>query len=229
MAKITQLPSEQRPREKLVTLGAQSLSDSELIAIFLRTGIKGKSAIEIGKELIEKHGSLSALGRLEAKELAVEKGLGLAKASQLIACFELGARVAKEKIHKKPLNSPELIYDFLQPILGHRRTETLLVIAVDTKLNLIKYQEVSQGDVNSTVANPREILRPVILNQASGFILAHNHPSGDPSPSQADRRMTQKISDAAQIMGVTFHDHLIIGKAGENHASFFSFVEAGKL
>lgn len=229
MKTIPQLPSEQRPREKLVEKGAGSLSDAELLAIFLRTGIQGASAIEVGRRLIENHGSLAQLGRLEVKELSQEKGLGIAKASQLLACFELGARVSKEALKKTPLKNPEQIYSFLDPILGHRTTETLLVLAVDAKLNLIKYQEISQGDVSSTTAHPREILRPVILNQANGFFLAHNHPSGDPTPSQSDRTITKRIKEASELLQISFHDHIIIGKKSEKHPAYYSFQERGHI
>lgn len=229
MKTIPQLPSEQRPREKLVERGAGSLSDAELLAIFLRTGIQGASAIEVGRRLIENHGSLAQLGRLEVKELSQEKGLGIAKAAQLLACFELGSRVAKEGLNKTPLKEADQIYAFLDPIIGHRTTETLLVLAVDNKLNLVKYQEISQGNITSTVAHPREILRPVILNQAHGFFIAHNHPSGNPTPSQADRAVTKRIKEAADILQISFHDHIIIGKKSENHAAYYSFQERGHL
>ena len=229
MATINQLPSEQRPREKLANDGAQSLSDAELIAIFLRTGLKGESAIEIGNRLIAKFGSLTSLGQLDAKELSKERGLGLAKASQLLACFELGARVAKEELRKEPLNEPQAIAEFLRPIIGYRKTECLLVLAVDNKLRLIQYKEVSSGTVDQTLAHPREILRPVILNQAAGFFLAHNHPSGDPRPSNADRGFTEKIKNAASLMSVSFHDHLIIGQPCANQKGYYSFSESGAL
>ena len=229
MASIPNLPSEQRPREKLVNLGAASLSDAELLAIFLRTGVQGESAIDIGKKLIIKHGSLAQLGRLEAKEIAQEKGLGLAKASQLLACFELGARVAKESLQQTKMDDPHRVAQFLRPIIGNRRTETLLVIVVDRKLNLIKYQEISQGDVSSTIAHPRDILRPVIIHQGEGLILAHNHPSGDPTPSIADRTITERVADAAKLMNVRLFDHLIIGQNSDNHSDYYSFSESGLL
>ena len=229
MATINDLPSEQRPREKLVSHGANSLSDAELVAIFLRTGVQGCSAIEVARNLIQKHGSLAQLGRLEPKEIAREKGLGLAKASQLLACFELGARVAREQLQSQKLDSPEITAEFLRPILGHRRTETLLVLAVDRKLNLIKYEEISQGDVSSTIAHPRDILRPVILHQAEGFFLAHNHPSGDPTPSAADHKITQRVAEAAKLMNISFHDHLIIGQSSARHKAYYSFNELGKI
>jgi len=229
LAKITNLPSDQRPREKLVQQGAQSLSDAELLAIFLRTGIQGASAIEVGRRLLERHGSLGALGKLEAKEIAQEKGLGIAKASQLLASFELGARVAKESLKAVKMDSPTTISDFLRPILGHKRTETLLVLAVDKKLNLIRYQEISNGDTSSTIANVRDILRPVILHQADGFFLAHNHPSGDVTPSAADDRTTARVSEAAKLMNVTFQDHIIIGKPTEHKKGYYSYTEVGKL
>ncbi len=229
MAVLSSLPAELRPREKLVNLGPQSLSDAELIAILLRVGVQGASAIEVAQGLIQRHGSLRQLGRLDPREIAQQKGLGLAKASQLLACFELGARVAKEELRSRPMTKPSEIADFIRPILGHRRTEALLVLAVDRKLNLIRYQEISSGDVSSTVAHPRDILRPVILHQAEGLFLAHNHPSGDPTPSRADLRLTERVADAARLMQVTLHDHLIIGHTSESHSGYYSFNEAGKL
>lgn len=229
MPTISQLPSEDRPREKLVAHGAASLSDAELLAIFLRTGIKGKTAIEVGRSLLDQHGSLAQLGRLTAEEIAQEKGLGLAKASQLIACFELGARVAKQKLRRQTLNSPADVATYLMPIIGHARTERLIVLPVDHKLNLIKYEEVSIGDVNSTIAHPREILRPVILHQAAGFFLAHNHPSGDPAPSQQDKNLTKKVAEAASLMSIPFHDHLIIGHPTADSPLYYSFQDAGNL
>lgn len=229
MPKITQLPDDQRPREKLVTQGAHTLSDSELIAIFLRTGIQGASAIEIGKRLLVKHGSLGNLGKLDAKQLSDEKGLGIAKASQLLACFELGARVAKEELAKHPLTEPSQIAQFLQPIIGGRNTEALLVLLVDSKLRLLRYHEISTGDVNSTTAHPREILRPAILHQATGFILAHNHPSGNPKPSRADDELTARIMKASDLMSIKFHDHIIVGQPSSDHASYYSYHHSGKL
>jgi len=137
--------------------------------------------------------------------------------------------VAKERLAKRSLSDPAEIADFLKAILSHRRTETLLVLAVDGKLNLIHFEEVSQGGVNSTIAHPREILRPVIMHQAAGFLLAHNHPSGDPAPSRADLNITREVEKAAKLMRVTFHDHLIIGNETSSHKAYYSFKERGLL
>ncbi|MGE9269068.1 MAG: RadC family protein, partial [Verrucomicrobiales bacterium] len=191
---IRDLPSDERPREKMARLGAGALSAAELLAIFLRTGTKGRSAIEIGRDLVEKHGSIGALGRLGIKELSQEHGLGLAKACQLAAAFEMGARVARETVETRALNCPERIFEYLAPLTAGLRQEVLHVLVLDSRLKLVHMEEVTRGLVNETLAHPREVLRPVILHLGHSFVLTHNHPSGDPTPSSADRRFTKQVA-----------------------------------
>ncbi len=227
--RIQDLPSGERPREKLAAQGPEALSNAELMALFISTGTKGRSAIDIGRELLAKHGSMHSLGNLSVAELAKEKGLGMAKASKLAAAFELGARVARERLRDVPLDTPELIYEFFAPQLRHLSTEQVICATLDVKLRHTSTTIISQGGLSETAAHPRDILRPVIARGAYGFIVVHNHPSGDASPSQADERLTQLLQEAARLMQVTFLDHVIIGRAIKDQAPFFSFRASGKL
>lgn len=229
MPRIHDLPDSDRPREKFARLGPAALDHAELLALFLRSGTKGRSAIEIGRDLVARHGSLGALGKLDLAQLAAEPGLGPAKACELAAAFELGARVAREQMIEQPLDSPELIHRLLAPQIAHLPHESLQVVLVNSRLRHTATVEVSQGTVNETVAHPREILRPVITRASHGFILVHNHPSGDPSPSQADRELTARIRDAAQLMQLRFVDHVIIGQPAPGRDAWFSFRAAGVL
>jgi DNA repair protein RadC len=225
--RIQDLPHDQRPREKLAQLGPAALSNAELMALFIATGTKGRSAIDIGRDLIAKYGSMGALGGMPVAELAKEKGLGLAKASKLAAAFELGTRVAREQLHDVPLDSPQLIDEFFGPQLRYLPHEQVLVAMLDARLRHLGTVLISVGSVTESTAHPREILRPVITRGAYGFVLIHNHPSGDPSPSQADERATHGLVAAAKLMQVRFLDHVIIGRPSPGRPAYYSFREAG--
>lgn len=227
--RINDMPSDDRPREKMERLGPAALSSEELLAIFLRTGMAGRSAIEIGRGLVRKHGGLGPLGRLGVAQLTEEPGLGPAKACQLMAAFELGARVARESLRTEVLDCPEVIYRYLAPITAHATMEKLHVLVLNNRLGLITMAEVSTGTVNSTLAYARDILRPVLVHQGAGFILTHNHPSGDPTPSGADEVMTHLVSEAADLMDLRFLDHLIVGRSLDGARPYFSFRENDKL
>ena len=224
---IRDLPQEMRPREKMLRWSASSLNDAELLALFLSTGVKGRSAIEIGRDLIRKFGSLSALGGMPVGELARERGLGVAKASKLAAAFELGVRVARERVASAVLDTPEAIHSFFGPQMAHLPQEQVVVAMVDTRLKHMGSSVVSMGTVSESSAHPREVLRPVITRGAYGFVLIHNHPSGEPSPSKADEVVTRRIADSAELMQVRFLDHIIIGRSPS--APYFSFREAGLI
>ena len=197
------------------------------MALFISTGMKGLSAIQIGRNLIAKYGTMGALGGLSVSQLAKEKGLGLAKASKLAAAFELGTRVAREQIQSRPLDTPQLIYECFGPQMGHLAKEQVVVAVLDTRLRHIGTEIVSIGTVNESSAHPREIFRPVITRGGYSFILIHNHPSGDPSPSRADEIVTRKLVDASKFMQIEMLDHMIIGRAAEGRLPYFSFREAG--
>lgn len=226
-SRIHDLPHSQRPREKLAQLGPNALNNAELMALFISTGTKGRSAIEIGRNLLAKYGSMAALGGLPVSELAKEHGLGLAKASKLAAAFELGSRVAREQLADIPLDTPERIHDLFAPQMRHLSQEQVVTAVVDSRLRHAGTNIVSVGTVNEATAHPREILRPVITRGAHGFVLIHNHPSGDPSPSQADQRVTKRLVEASALMQVRFLDHVIIGRPSPGRMPYFSFREAG--
>lgn len=227
--RIRDMPQEMRPREKLFYHGTSSLSDAELIALLLSSGVKGRSAIEIGGDLLRTYGSIGALGALPLGELSGRKGLGLAKASKLAAAFELGSRMAKEKVSSAVLDSPEAIRTHFAPQMAHMPQEQVWVAVVDVRLRHVSTDVVSVGTVNESSAHPREILRPVITRAGYGFILLHNHPSGDPSPSRADEVVTRRLADASALFQIRFVDHVIIGRPGNGRQAYFSFRESGQL
>ena len=227
--KIHELPEQERPREKLAAHGAAALSDSELIAILLRTGIPGANAVDVGRQLILQFGSLAALSRASLTELAKIKGVGPTKAVQLAAAFGLASRLAKESLTDTPLDTPARIYELLGAEMRQLGKESLRVVLLDSKLRLLHVEQVSLGSLNECLAHPREILRPAVLHNAFAFILVHNHPSGDPSPSDADRRVTIRMAEAAKMLQVNFFDHIILGSPSADRAPYFSFREAGVI
>ena len=227
--RIQELPADERPREKLANLGAGALADSELIAILLRVGMKGMSAIDLGRKLLVQFENLGGLARASVQEIASVKGVGPAKAVQLAAAFGLAGRLARETLARTPMNSPELIYELLGAELRQLGKESLRVVLLDTRLHLLRVSEISLGSLAECIAHPRDIFRTVIEFNAYGFILVHNHPSGDPSPSDADRRLTIRIAEAARILQVNFCDHVILGIPAPGRSPYFSFKEAGVI
>ncbi len=225
--RIQDMADGDRPREKLERLGPGALDNAELMALFLRTGIKGKSAIEVGRDLIRHFGSMGGLGAATIAELKKVKGLGTAKATVLAAAFELGARVAREQIRELALDTPERIYEAFAPQLAYLAQEQVMVLLVDSRLRHQGTELISLGTVSEATAHPREIMRPIITRNAFGFVMIHNHPSGDPSPSRADEIVTRRIVDAANLMQVKFLDHVIIGKPSPGRAPYYSFRESG--
>ena len=229
MPLLNDSPDSDLPREKIYKYGAASLSNAELMAIFLTSGIVGRNVIQVAGDLLEKYGSLQELGRLPVAEYMNNKGIGLAKACKLAAAFELGSRLAREKIRSMPLDTPDLIYDNFAHQMSNQPSEQALVVTVDSRLMHTSTTTVSSGSVNETTAHPREILRPVLSRNAYGFILIHNHPSGDPTPSRADYRITENVLKAAELMQIKFLDHIIIGRPAAGREPFFSFRAAGVI
>jgi DNA repair protein RadC len=226
---IHELPKQDRPREKLAALGASALSESELIAILLRTGLRGCNAVDLARDLLARYKSLAALSRCGVKELAAIKGIGMAKAVQLAAAFGLGSRLAQEKLARSKIDSPQLVYDLLGAEMRALNRESLRIVLLDTRYHLLRIEEISLGSLNESIAHPREIFRPAIIHSAYAIIVAHNHPSGDPTPSEADHRLTRRLAEAAQLLQIQLCDHVIIGSPGENRTPYFSFKESGVL
>ena len=181
-------------------------------------------------DLIKDEGSLQAVGLLDVRQLASRKGIGLAKAATLAAAFELGARAVSEPTKNLTMGDPQTVFDFLLPYTKWVQQEKLFVLMLDTKMNLLGWKEVASGILNESLAHPREILRPVLLHNAYGFILAHNHPSGDPRPSVEDYELTRTIREAAALLEVSLLDHVIIGSYGGGWSTpFYSFRREKKL
>ncbi len=228
--RILEMPVEERPRERLAKGGPSALSDAELLAIFIRTGTKGRNAVAVARDLLTRHGNLAGLSRCSMKELkAAAKGIGTAKASELSAAFELARRLARGMAPRPKIDTPEALYEILGPEMQMLRREAVRVVLLDTKYQLLAIEEVSSGSVNESVAHPREIFRPALIHSAYALAVVHNHPSGDPTPSEADRRLTQRLASAADTLGIRLLDHVIIGSPAPGRAPYTSFKELGLL
>ena len=227
--KIHEIPKDERPREKLAAHGARALTDAELIAILLRTGVSGANAVEVARQLLEKYGSLTGLSRCSVDEWSKIKGIKFTKAVQLVAAFGLGDRLAREKWVKEKIDSPELANELVGPEMRRLRKESLRVILLDTRYHLIRVEEISLGSINESIAHPRDVFRPAVISSAYAVIVVHNHPSGDASPSQTDHSLTIRLAEAAELLQIKLLDHIIIGAPSEGNPGYFSFKGAGVL
>jgi DNA repair protein RadC len=216
------LPLEDRPREKLSLRGAQNLTDAELLAILLRTGSKGKSVIQIAQELIKKNGNLAVLASNSFSQMTRISGIGNDKAAALLAAFELSRRIQSQSkwFSDKKISSPGEVADIFIPILKDELKERFMVVCLNSANKIIKYEVISVGNLNSSIVHPREVFKVAIENNSASIILIHNHPSGNPDPSNEDIAITKKIVETGTIMSIPVFDHIII--AGKN---FTSFVE----
>ncbi len=213
--------------ERLVRQGAEALTDAELVGFLLRSTGKGMDGIRIGRRLLDEHGSLVALSRMGALVLARDAGVTVSRAGRLAVAFELAARLGRESVLRQAISSPEAVFRLLGAEMRMLSKESLRVVLLDARHQLMRVQQVSLGSLNQSIAHPRDVLEPVIRHSAYGFILVHNHPSGDPSPSESDRMTTQRIREAAGILQVSFLDHVILGEAGPRRSGWFSFRESG--
>jgi len=227
--KIKDLPAAERPRERLAALGADALKTSELIAILLRTGLKGVSAIQIGEELLQKFQTLTALERASISQLRETKGIGRDKAIALKSAFTLARRMAAELHGEAPvLDAPGCVADYLREQNRSYEVEHFQAVLLNVRRKLIRVEIISQGLVDSILVHPREVFRPAIAANASALVLVHNHPSGDPTPSEADIRVTRDLILAGQLLKIEVLDHVIIGRrAAENGRDYVSLRELG--
>lgn len=224
------LPKALQPREKFDRLGPENLSESDLLALLLRTGTAGTNVVELAESLLMQYGSLSALSRTSIAELQKIHGIGKEKAKILKAALEIGRRLVQENVGENPrIASPEEAAAVLRERARSLDREVFWVLLLDTKSRLMAPPcEVSKGTLNSSLVHPREIFKPAIQNSAASVILAHNHPSGDPSPSAQDIRITKKLIEAGKTMEIKVLDHLIIGRKTRDGANdFFSLRESG--
>ncbi len=221
---ITDWPEDQRPRERLVKHGAHSLSDAELLAVFLRVGVSGKSAVDLGREMIAHFGSLNGLFSASLPEFSKLNGLGTAKYAQLQAVMELARRSLAEDLRAgETLSSPQAVKQYLQLLLARRPYESFAVLFLDVKNRLIAAEELFRGTLTHASVYPREVVKAALAHNAAAVILAHNHPSGTPEPSNADRTLTQALKQALALVDVRLLDHFVV--AGTR---IYSFAEHGE-
>lgn len=209
--RIKDLPSIERPREKLQKYGAGKLSNSELLAILLRTGGKGKSAVEVATEILQKFGG-AKITDASVTDLAAAAGLGPAKACGIAACFELGRRMLQQRKHRLYM-SAEDVWRSLHDIRDHKK-EHFVIFFLDTRNQEIKRETISVGTLNANLVHPREVFEPAILHAAAHVIVGHNHPSGNPEPSGEDKKITQRLVQAGEILGIALLDHIIVARSG---------------
>jgi len=217
------MPEDSRPRERLLKFGIENLSDSEILAVMLRTGTRGKkgekgeNAIEMGERLINQYG-LDKLSECSLKELQEIKGIGPAKAMQILTLFEFNKRHHMAQKPIKKITCAKDVFDLFHDRLKDEKQENFIVLMLDTKNQIRGEQLITKGTLDASIIDPREVFKPAIKSSTSRIILVHNHPSGDPSPSQEDKEVTEKLIEAGELLGIKVLDHVIIGN--DNHWSW---------
>ncbi|KAB8043496.1 RadC family protein [Janthinobacterium aquaticum] len=222
---IKDWPERERPRERLIEDGAQSLSDAELLAVFLRTGVRGKSAVQLARETVEHFGSLKGLFGANLDSFSAVHGMGSAKFAQLQAVLELARRAMVEELQTgQVLNSPQAVKDYLRLCLAHLTHEAFHVLFLDVKNRLICSEEMFRGTLTHTSVYPREVVKQALQHNAASIMLAHNHPSGSPEPSDSDLLLTRALAQALSLVDIRVLDHFVV--AGHR---VHSFAEHGQL
>jgi DNA repair protein RadC len=222
------LPQEDRPRERLKEVGVDNLSIQELLALVIEKGKKGKSVLSVSQALLAKFGNLAKMKEASIEELQEVDGIGFATACKLKAALKLGEKALNK--HNKfdyQITTPAAVFDLLKNDMGNKKKEHFKILSLTTRKKLISIDDISIGILDSSIAHPREIFKPAIQNSAASIILVHNHPSGDPSPSDGDVQLTRRIIDAGKIMGIDVDDHVII--ADESFASLRSDPRTSRL
>ena len=227
--KLKDQPASERPRERLRALGPNAVSPAELVAILLRTGLKGANVLDIGKQLVGKYGSLHALAQASLDDLETIKGIGPDKAVTLLAAFALARKMADELRNESPLlDTPEAVANLIREQNRHAEVETFRIVLLNTRRRLIDIKDVSQGTLDTLLVHPREVFKFAIAANAAAVVLAHNHPSGDPTPSEADIKVTRDLIRAGQLLKIEVLDHVIIGHATQERSKdYVSLRELG--
>lgn len=209
---IKHWPAAERPREKLLNHGAQHLSDAELLAIFLRTGVRGRSAVDLARDLLQRFGSLRALLAAERDRFCEAPGLGDAKFAQLQAVLEMGRRHLGERLQRgQAIDSPASTVDYLSARLRDYPYEVFAALFLDNRHRVIAYEELFRGTIDGASVHPREVVRRAMTHNAAAVIFSHNHPSGVAEPSQADQRITRRLTQALELVDIRVLDHIVIG------------------
>jgi DNA repair protein RadC len=222
---ITDWPLQERPRERLIALGPRALADAELLAILLRTGVKGKSAVDVARALLARFGSVAALLEASPEDLAALPGLGSAKSAQLQAALELSRRALREEISARDvLSSPRAVRDYLRLVFAGRQHEVFVVLLLDAQHRVIACEELFRGTLTQTSVYPREVVKCALRHNAAAVIFAHNHPSGVAEPSHADEILTRSLKSALGLVDVQVLDHFVVAGPATT-----SFAERGLL
>ncbi len=210
--RVSEWPEYERPRERLAASGARNLADSELLAILLRTGNRNESALSLAKRLLTAFGGIPGLSRQLVSDLSKVKGVGLAKGAQILAALELGRRLSDRSLMpEEVICSGESVYRILGPRLREDRKESFWVLLLDQKHRLRKTERISEGTLSMTPVHPREAFSPAVRESAAAVIFVHNHPSGDPEPSQEDWTLTSRLVESGRILGIRVLDHVVVG------------------
>jgi DNA repair protein RadC len=216
-------PVSERPRERLVTRGPDALTHAELIAILLRTGLRGVNVVQVGQNLLQKFGSLNALALASVDEVRQIPGIGRDKAATLVAAFALARRMEQERREESPvLDHPVAVVGFMRESNRLKNVESFQVLLLNTRKRLIRAEEISAGTLDTLLVHPREVFRAAIVANAAAILLVHNHPSGDPSPSDADIKVTRDLIRAGQLLKIEVVDHVIIGRASAERAKDYA-------
>lgn len=222
--RILDMQKEERPRERLIKNGASALSDSELLAIILRTGSKKENVINLSQRILGEY-NIKQLSQINITQLMKIHGIKESKAAQISACFEIARRLESfNSVEKPKISSPEDVYRRLFPRMREQKKEMFIELCLDTKNQILKEEVISVGSLNANVVHPREVFKLALTESAAHIIVAHNHPSGDPAPSREDIEITKKLVETGNIMGIIVLDHVIIGDGRH-----FSMKEAGHI
>jgi len=224
---IKQWPVNERPREKLINSGAENLSEAELLALVIRTGdpASGQSAVDLGRHLLQEFGSLRVLAAATVTEICRTKGTGPAKAASIKAAMEMAKRLNSDRLaSSERFTSPEQIYNHYHYYFRDLRKEYFMILLLDGKNRILREVQISEGSLNQSIVHPREVFSPAVRESAAAIILVHNHPSGDPTPSDEDRALTRRIAAAGQLLGIPLLDHVVLGDS-----RYWSFKETGAL
>lgn len=222
---IKSWPEGDRPREKLLSVGATALSDAELLAIFLRTGLPGLSAVDLARALINQHGSLGRILHLSRTAFCASPGLGDAKFAQLSAVLEMARRYLQQGLNDAPVfTQPEHVKSYLQAQLQHRTRECFAALFLDNQHRLLAFEPLFEGTIDSAPVHPREVVKAALTHNAAALIISHNHPSGVAEPSHSDRMITERLQKALDLVDIRLLDHIVVG-CGET----VSFAERGWL
>jgi DNA repair protein RadC len=220
---IKEMPAGERPRERLLAKGAEALLNSELIAILLRTGLKGTSAITVAEQMLQRFCTLAGLARASVDDLRKVKGVGRDKAIALKAAFTLAQRMAAELHGDAPLlDTPERVADYLREENRFYAVETFQALLLNTRRRLIRHEQLTQGTLDTLLVHPRDVFRSAIAANASAVVIVHNHPSGDPTPSESDIKVTRDLIRAGQLLKIDLLDHVILGRRTAERAKDYS-------